>query len=91
MGVIRQIPLLLQLLFWYFVAFLGLPSEPLAPWGLIRLSNQGIAILGLNLSVEFAAVLVGLSVFTGAAIAEIVRGAWMRSRPVNGRPSAASA
>ena len=74
-GVIRQIPLLLQLLFWYFVAFLGLPSEPLAPLGaLIRLSNQGIAILGLNLSVEFAAVLVGLSVFTGAAIAEIVRG-----------------
>ena len=74
-GVIRQIPLLLQLLFWYFVALLGLPSEPLAPLGaLIRLSNQGIGVLGLNLSVEFTAVLVGLSVFTGAAIAEIVRG-----------------
>ena len=57
------------------MAFLGLPSEPLAPLGaLIRLSNQGIGILGLNLSVEFAAVLVGLSVFTGASIAEIVRG-----------------
>ena len=74
-GSIRQIPLLLQLLFWYFVAFLGLPSEPLAPLGaLIRLSNQGIGILGLNISVEFAAVLMGLSVFTGAAIAEVVRG-----------------
>ena len=33
-----------------------------------------MAILGLNLSVEFSAVLVGLSVFTGAAIAEVVRG-----------------
>ena len=74
-GLIRQIPLLLQLLFWYFVAFLGLPSKPLAPLGaIIRLSNQGIAILGLNLSVEFSAVMVGLSVFTGAAIAEVVRG-----------------
>ncbi|QNI58241.1 ABC-type uptake transporter for acidic and neutral polar amino acids (N-II)/ membrane protein [Synechococcus sp. BIOS-U3-1] len=74
-GLIRQIPLLLQLLFWYFVAFLGLPSEPMAPVGsLISLSNQGVAILGLNLSVEFSAVLVGLSVFTGAAIAEVVRG-----------------
>lgn len=74
-SLVRQIPLLLQLLFWYFVAFLGLPSEPLAPVGsLVRLSNQGVAILGLNLSVEFSAVLVGLSVFTGAAIAEVVRG-----------------
>ena len=74
-GLIRQIPLLLQLLFWYFVAFLGLPSEPLAPLGaLIRVSNQAISVMGLNLSVEFAAVLVGLSVFTGASIAEVVRG-----------------
>ncbi len=74
-GLIRQIPLLLQLLFWYFVAFLGLPSQPLAPLGtLIRLSNQGISFLGVTLSVEFAAVLLGLSVFTGASIAEVVRG-----------------
>jgi general L-amino acid transport system permease protein len=71
-ALIRQIPLLLQLLFWYFVAFLGLPSVPIG--GLIRLSNQGIQLLGLNLSVEFCAVLVGLTVFTGASIAEIVRG-----------------
>ena len=71
-ALIRQIPLLLQLLFWYFVAFLGLPSVPIG--GVIRLSNQGIQLLGLNLSVEFCAVLVGLTVFTGASIAEIVRG-----------------
>ena len=71
-ALIRQIPLLLQLLFWYFVDFLGLPSVPIG--GLIRLSNQGIQLLGLHLSVEFCAVLVGLPVFTGASIAEIVRG-----------------
>ncbi len=70
--VIRQVPLLLQLLFWYFVAFLGLPETPVG--GLIQLSNQGIELLGMNLSVEFCAVLTGLTVFTGASIAEIVRG-----------------
>ena len=74
-ALIRQIPLLLQLLFWYFVAFLSLSGTPLAPLGaLIRVSNQGIELLGLNLSVEFSALLVGLSVFTAASIAEIVRG-----------------
>jgi general L-amino acid transport system permease protein len=41
---------------------------------LIHLSNQGISLLGVTLSVEFAAVLLGLSVFTGASIAEVVRG-----------------
>ena len=71
-ALIRQVPLMLQLLFWYFVAFLGLPSMPVG--GLIQLSNQGIQLLGLNLSVEFCAVLTGLTVFTGASIAEIVRG-----------------
>ena len=71
-AVIRQIPLLLQLLFWYFVAFLGLPETPIG--GMVQLSNQGISLLGLPLSVEFCAVLTGLTVFTGASIAEIVRG-----------------
>ena len=41
---------------------------------MIHLSNQGISLLGVTLSVEFAAVLLGLSVFTGASIAEVVRG-----------------
>jgi len=74
-ALIRQIPLLLQLLFWYFVAFLSLSGTPLAPLGtLIRVSNQGVELLGLHLSVEFSALLVGLSVFTAASIAEVVRG-----------------
>ena len=71
-AVIRQVPLLLQLFFWYFVAFLGLPETPIG--GLVLLSNQGISLLGLPLTVEFCAVLTGLTVFTGASIAEIVRG-----------------
>ena len=71
-ALIRQVPLLLQLMFWYFVGFLGLPETPAG--GLIGLSNQGIRLLGLDLSVEFCAVLTGLAVFTGASIAEIVRG-----------------
>lgn len=74
-GLIRQVPLLLQLLFWYFVALLGLPRTNPSPLGsLLTLTNQGIAVLGVHLSVEFTAVLLGLSVFTGAAIAEVVRG-----------------
>ena len=71
-ALIRQVPLMLQLLFWYFVAFLGLPENPVGV--LIEWSNQGIQLLGLKLSVEFCAVLTGLTVFTGASIAEVVRG-----------------
>ena len=85
-ALIRQVPLLLQLMFWYFVGFLGLPETPVG--GLIGLSNQGIRLLGLDLSVEFCAVLTGLAVFTGAAsIAEIVRGGSIPCREGNGRPT----
>jgi len=74
-GLVRQIPLLLQLLFWYFVALLGLPQKNPSPLGaILSFTNQGIAVLGIHLSVEFTAVLLGLSVFTGASIAEVVRG-----------------
>ncbi len=74
-ALIRQIPLLIQLLFWYFVAFLGLSDTPLKPLGsLILISNQGIGILGVNLTPEFTSLIIGLSVFTGASISEVVRG-----------------
>ena len=74
-GLVRQVPLLLQLLFWYFVALLGLPStNPFPLDSLVRFTNTGIGLLGVHLSVEFTAVLIGLSVFTGASIAEVVRG-----------------
>ncbi len=72
---IRQIPLLLQLFFWYFVAFLSLSDIPLGYLGgLIQISNQGLFLLGVKLSVEFSALLIGLSIYTAASIAEIIRG-----------------
>ena len=49
-AIIRQVPLLLQLLFWYFIAFIKFSNTPLKFFGdLIVLSNQGIALLGLKL------------------------------------------
>ncbi len=73
--IIRQTPLLLQLMFWYFVAFLSLKETVLKPIGnLLSISNQGINFLGITLSAEFSSLLLGLSVFTSAYIAEVVRG-----------------
>ena len=93
--VIRNIPLLLQLVFWYFVVFLSLPGGAAA----IRLPGIALARSGLylagfgeglrwlgpslvngvwqapvHLSVEFGALLTGLVVYSGAYIAEVVRG-----------------
>ena len=74
-AMVRNVPLLLQLLFWYFVVFLGLSSTPQV-WlgGLLSFSNQGVEVLGQRWSVEFGALLAGLTLFTGAYIAEVVRG-----------------
>ncbi len=73
--IIRQTPLLLQLMFWYFVGFLGLKDNTYIPIKeILSISNQGIELLGLSLSSEFSALLLGLSVFTSAYIAEVIRG-----------------
>lgn len=66
-AVARNVPPLLHLLFWYVVVFLGMPAarngvEVLAGW------------LRLPISVEFMALLIGLTVYTGAYISEVVRG-----------------
>jgi len=84
--VIRNIPLLLQLVFWYFVVFLALPGGSAA----IQLPGVVLAKSGLYLgspelvngqwqaplrfTVEFSALLTGLVVYTAAFIAEVVRG-----------------
>lgn len=76
--VFRNTPLLLQLLFWYFAVFLQLPdaNTPYMFLGFIVLSNQGVILPGnTQLSPEFSALLLGLTLYTGAFIAEIVRGA----------------
>lgn len=66
-AVARNVPPLLHLLFWYVVVFLGMPAArngvgALAAW------------LRLPISVEFMALLIGLTVYTGAYISEVVRG-----------------
>lgn len=66
-AVARNIPPLLHLLFWYFVVFTTLP-------GVRGHVNALAAWLRLPISVEFMALLVGLTVYTGAYIAEVVRG-----------------
>ena len=72
---IRQVPLLLQLMFWYFVGFLGLKENLFTSTkAILQISNQGITFLNINFSAEFSALLLGLSVFTGAYISEVVRG-----------------
>jgi general L-amino acid transport system permease protein len=87
---VRNVPLLVQLFFWYTVIAEGLPGprEALSPLPGVYLTNRGIffptfssspELQGFNfvggaaLSPEFAALLIGLVIYTAAFIAEIVR------------------
>jgi general L-amino acid transport system permease protein len=87
---IRNVPLLVQLFFWYALVTDGLPGprEALEPLPHVFLTNRGIFLPGLSgvpvlqgfnfaggtaISPEFGALLVGLSVYTAAFVAEIVR------------------
>ncbi|MBE9211444.1 ABC transporter permease subunit [Plectonema cf. radiosum LEGE 06105] len=74
--IFRNTPLLLQLLFWYSAVFLSFPNvnNRISLGGLIYLSQDGLEVLGLRFSSELAALLIGLTFYTGAFIAEIVRG-----------------
>lgn len=73
--VLRNMPLLLQLVFWYFAVFISFPKPDRAfSLGFLQISNAGITLLGLQLSPEFSAILLGLTLYTGTFIAEIVRG-----------------
>ena len=73
--IIRQTPLLLQLMFWYFVGFLSLKDNMFIRMkNIFKISNQGIEFSGLIFSSEFLALLLGLSIFTSAYIAEVIRG-----------------
>jgi general L-amino acid transport system permease protein len=74
--VFRNTPLLLQLLFWYFAVFLSFPKteNKISLWGFIGVSQNGLQLPWFTLSPEFSALLLGLTFYTGAFIAEIVRG-----------------
>jgi general L-amino acid transport system permease protein len=104
---VRNVPLLVQLFFWYALITEGLPSprEALSPLPGVFLTNRGLffatfsgfpELQGFNfagggaLSPEFAALWIGLSVYTAAFVAEIVRagvmavvrGQWEAARAV---------
>ncbi len=87
---IRNVPLLVQLFFWYALINETLPGprDALSPLPGVFLSNRGIFfpsfsgaphlegfnfVGGAGLSPEFAALLVGRTIYTAAFIAEIVR------------------
>ncbi len=73
--IVRQTPLLLQLMFWYFVGFLGLKDNIFIQIkNIFYVSNQGIEFSGLIFSSEFLALSLGLTIFTSAYIAEVIRG-----------------
>ncbi|ABM72438.1 ABC transporter for amino acids, membrane component [Prochlorococcus marinus str. MIT 9515] len=73
--VIRQTPLLIQLMCWYFVGFLSIRNNSfLNVRNIVNISNRGIELFGLNFSSEFSALLFGLSIFSSAFIAEVIRG-----------------
>ena len=87
--ILRNIPLLLQLFFWYFAVLRPLPVPPDAIdlFGLGYISNRGLQLCwggcpvlgrfnfegGIAVRPEFLALLVALSTYTAAFIAEIVR------------------
>lgn len=74
--IFRNTPLLLQLLFWYFAVFLSFPKaeNKLSLLGFVNFSQTGIQLPWFTLSPEFSSLLLGLTFYTGAFIAEIVRG-----------------
>ena len=72
---IRQTPLLIQLMCWYFVGFLSIRNNSfLNIVDIFNITNKGIEFFGLNLSSEFSALTFGLSIFSSAFIAEVIRG-----------------
>ena len=74
--IFRNTPLLLQLLFWYFAVFLNFPQveNQTSLFGFISFSQNGLELCQIRLSPEFSTLLLGLTLYTGAFIAEIVRG-----------------
>lgn len=79
----RNVPVLLQLLMWYLLLAQGLPTVD-EPWqlGALQLDKNGLAWLHgpademealFTLSPEFLAVLLGLTLYTAAFVAEVVR------------------
>ena len=96
---LRNVPLLLQLLTWYLLLTHQLPAMSEAwRWGPLRLDKAGLAWLQgdaagadalFALSPEFLAVLLGLTCYSAAFVAEVVR-AGIQSVPRGQREAAAA-
>ncbi|MDX1976559.1 MAG: ABC transporter permease subunit [Pseudanabaenaceae cyanobacterium bins.68] len=78
---LRNLPLLLQLLFWYGVIFLSLPRDQVYEWAGLQLSIQGLAGAGWQWSAEFCTLVLGLSLYGGALMGEVWRGAILAIPP----------
>ncbi|NJR73553.1 MAG: ABC transporter permease subunit [Scytonema sp. CRU_2_7] len=94
---LRNTPLLLQLFFWYFALFLSLPKteNQISLLGFINLNNRGVTLpFGIELSSELSTLILGLTLYSGSFIAEIVRagilsvpkGQWEAARALGFKP-----
>lgn len=95
--ILRNTPLLLQLFFWYFAVFLSLPKteNQISLFGFININNQGVTLpFGIQLSPELSTLILGLTLYSGAFIGEIVRagilsvpkGQWEAARSLGLKP-----
>ncbi len=84
---IRNVPLLVQLFFWYFAVFQALPlvKEAIRLPGPVYLSNRGLFMVWPRTSSSFDGWLVFLAV--GLAVAVALRFALSRREQRSGRPS----
>jgi general L-amino acid transport system permease protein len=94
---LRNTPLLLQLFFWYFALFLSLPKteNQISLLGFININNRGVTLpFGIQFSPELSTLILGLTLYSGAFIAEIVRagilsvpkGQWEAARAIGLKP-----
>ncbi len=83
-GLVRNVPLLLQLFFWYFAVFFQLPppQEQMSLFGLVVLSKRGVYLPGPSFSDQnwLGLVLLVAALFLGGLLWKLIDGAWARGR-----------